>query len=143
MNINVYNLHEDQWEGKSDYIGRPGVLGNPFAIGRDGNREAVVEKYRTYLNGIVQAGLRGEFSAVVVTSTLTKEVESALRTGELSSPALRACVWHSVMELLRRARAGERLNLLCYCKPLDCHGDVMKRCLEWLNERLKPETLKR
>jgi hypothetical protein len=31
------------------YIGRPTKWGNPFKIGRDGNREEVLEKYRKYL----------------------------------------------------------------------------------------------
>lgn len=31
------------------YIGRPSIWGNPFVIGKDGNREEVVEKYENYL----------------------------------------------------------------------------------------------
>jgi hypothetical protein len=31
------------------YIGRPSKWGNPFAIGRDGTRDEVIEKYREYL----------------------------------------------------------------------------------------------
>ena len=31
------------------YIGRPSKWGNPFKIGRDGNREEVIEKYRNYI----------------------------------------------------------------------------------------------
>jgi len=30
------------------YIGRPSKWGNPFMIGRDGNREEVIEKYKDY-----------------------------------------------------------------------------------------------
>lgn len=33
------------------YIGRPSVWGNPFMIGRDGNRSMVIAKYRTWLLG--------------------------------------------------------------------------------------------
>ena len=33
------------------YIGRPSKWGNPFVIGRDGNREQVIEKYREYMLG--------------------------------------------------------------------------------------------
>jgi len=33
------------------YIGRPGKWGNPFSIGKDGNREQVIEKYRKYILG--------------------------------------------------------------------------------------------
>ncbi len=31
------------------YIGRPSQWGNPFVIGKDGNREEVVEEYLHYL----------------------------------------------------------------------------------------------
>jgi hypothetical protein len=31
------------------YIGRPSVWGNPFAIGRDGDRAEVVARYREYI----------------------------------------------------------------------------------------------
>ena len=31
------------------YIGRPGPWGNPFLIGRDGDRLEVIEKYRAWL----------------------------------------------------------------------------------------------
>ena len=30
------------------YIGRPSIFGNPFSIGRDGDRDSVIEKYRVY-----------------------------------------------------------------------------------------------
>ncbi len=36
---------------KSDvYIGRGSMFGNPFHIGKDGNRMEVIEKYRVYFN---------------------------------------------------------------------------------------------
>ena len=31
------------------YIGRPSVWGNPFVIGRDGDRAEVIAKYRAWL----------------------------------------------------------------------------------------------
>jgi hypothetical protein len=31
------------------YIGRPSVLGNPFVLGRDGDRSTVIEKFRHWL----------------------------------------------------------------------------------------------
>ena len=38
----------------SYYIGRPSLLGNPFKVGRDGNLEQVIEKYRRWLWGQIQ-----------------------------------------------------------------------------------------
>lgn len=31
------------------YIGRPSIWGNPFTIGKDGDRETVIKKYRSWL----------------------------------------------------------------------------------------------
>lgn len=31
------------------YVGRPSKWGNPFAIGRDGTREQVIERYRAWV----------------------------------------------------------------------------------------------
>lgn len=31
------------------YIGRPGAWGNPFVIGKDGDREEVIRRYKLYL----------------------------------------------------------------------------------------------
>ena len=32
------------------YVGRPSPLGNPYAIGQDGDRDTVVAKYRRWLH---------------------------------------------------------------------------------------------
>jgi hypothetical protein len=38
--------------GRGEYIGRPSPLGNPFVIGRDGDRDTVVDKYHAWLVGL-------------------------------------------------------------------------------------------
>ena len=43
----VLNKYKDG--GIGVYIGRPSIWGNPFVIGKDGNRDAVIEKYRNWL----------------------------------------------------------------------------------------------
>jgi hypothetical protein len=35
------------------YIGRPSILGNPFAIGKDGTREEVIKKYEDWLRSCI------------------------------------------------------------------------------------------
>lgn len=37
-------------EGADVYIGRPSAFGNPFKIGRDGDREEVIKKFRAWLH---------------------------------------------------------------------------------------------
>jgi len=64
------------------YIGRPSKWGNPFVIGKDGNRAQVIEKYKAWLN---------------------------------TNPALIAAA--------KTELRGK--DLVCFCKPLPCHGDVL------------------
>ena len=70
------------------YIGRGSAWGNPYVIGKDGNRAEVIAKYRKY--------------AVMMLS---------------ENPH-----W------LYRLRGKD---LVCYCAPLACHGDVL---LEMIGE---------
>ncbi len=65
------------------YIGRPSIWGNPFVIGKDGQRDDVIAKYETWLLG----------------------------NGQL------------VDQLT--ALAGK--DLVCWCAPARCHGDVLVR----------------
>lgn len=32
------------------YVGRPGIWGNPYVVGRDGTRDEVIAKYEEYLD---------------------------------------------------------------------------------------------
>lgn len=64
------------------YIGRPSKWGNPYQIGRDGDRASVIKQFATYL---------------------------AARP-DLSDQAR--------VELRGR-------DLVCWCAPLPCHGDVL------------------
>jgi hypothetical protein len=48
---------------RGEYVGRPSPLGNPFVIGRDGDRAAVITRYRQWLRERIAAGdplVRGE-----------------------------------------------------------------------------------
>ncbi len=66
----------------SVYIGRPRRWGNPFSIGKDGNREEVIQKYRLWLD---------------------------------EKPELK--------ERMRRDLKDK--DLVCFCYPQACHGDVI------------------
>jgi hypothetical protein len=41
----VVNLRREKYD---IYIGRPGPFGNKFIIGKDGNRQEVIDKYRIW-----------------------------------------------------------------------------------------------
>lgn len=45
MYTTIHNKYKEQYDV---YIGRPSIYGNPFQIGKDGDRQQVVEKYKNY-----------------------------------------------------------------------------------------------
>jgi hypothetical protein len=93
------------YRGVGVYIGRPSLLGNPFKIGKDGTRQEVIRKYGVWL------------------------WEQIKRRGE---------VYRELKRLAAIARQGD-LVLICWCKErdksVDCHGDLVKRSIEWLNSK--------
>jgi len=94
--VRVVNRHA--YTGTGTYVGRPGVFGNPYVIGKHGDRAQVIEKYREWLRREWKNGC---------------EVKQEL------------------LKLVAQAKSGD-LTLICSCKPLGCHGDVLKDVIETL-----------
>lgn len=108
MQICVINKHYDSRPG--EYIGRPSVLGNPFVLGEDGNREEVVDKYRRWLWKNIQGDgpvLRELF-----------RLKEQTRKGEL----ILIC-WCKRPD-----------------KEVACHGDVIEQALQWLDKKERGTT---
>lgn len=99
--LNMRSVTDDQFKDATR-IDRTTKWGNPFVIGKDGTREEVIKKYRSYL-------VKG------------------LRYGKFTHEELAALHGH---------------DLLCWCAPEPCHGDVLiaqsglaVKMLEVINER--------
>lgn len=62
----VLNKHRDSIPDTAVYIGRPSKYGNPFIIGRDGDRDTVIAKYEAWiatqpaLLAVIKRELRGK-----------------------------------------------------------------------------------
>jgi hypothetical protein len=41
-------------------------------------------------------------------------------------------VFDELVRIASKVKNGETVQLVCWCKPLSCHGDVVKRCVEWM-----------
>src|SRR5262245_37079986 len=93
------------YHGEGVYIGRPSLLGNSYKLGIDGTRQEVILLYRYWL------------------------WEEIKRGGK---------VYQELQRLASIARPGE-LILICWCKERDrnvsCHGDILKRSIEWLIQK--------
>ncbi len=85
MNTTVCNIKDAPADWKSNfqyvYIGRGSQWGNPFIIGRDGDRPEVIDKYRKYLE--------------------------------------------DNQHLIKKLGQLRGRTLVCFCKPDDCHGDIL------------------
>ena len=106
FNLSVVNGKVVGFDGKGKvYIGRGSygkkgsVLGNKFVVGKDGNRNEVVEKYRKWL--------------WVEFKKKSKVYEELVRIG-------------------RKVKNGEKVDLVCWCAPKRCHGDVVRNCIKWM-----------
>ncbi len=86
--------------GESFYIGRPSVLGNPFCIGKDGDRATVIAKYRHWLWNEIQGSAGPVFDEIHRLANMAKT---------------------------------QNLVLACWCFPEQCHAEVVKAAIEWIN----------
>lgn len=41
-------------------------------------------------------------------------------------------VFDELVRIAERVKREETVQLACWCKPLKCHGDVVKSCVEWM-----------
>jgi hypothetical protein len=89
----VLNKHEVGAPAGTVYIGRGSKWGNPFRIGPDGDRAAVIAKYACWLRD-----------------------------------------QHHLLRALDELRGHD---LVCWCAPLPCHGDL----LLWLANATRDERI--
>jgi len=87
MEMKVYKMGSAPAEAK--YIGRGSPWGNPYVIGKDGNRVEVIARFRAYAE-----------------KRLAQEPE-----------------WLKPLQ---------NHDLVCFCAPLSCHGDVLVQLLNML-----------
>lgn len=88
----VLNKHLVGAPAGAGYIGRGGKWGNPFRIGPDGDRAAVIAKHERWLRG-----------------------------------------QHHLLRALDELRGKD---LVCFCAPEACHGDLLLRLANGTREAL-------
>lgn len=126
FNIKRVNIKDTKHSSTRVYIGRANKtysllkseLANPFVIGKDGNREQVIQKYRVWLHEQVKEGLAGK------DNTVWKELKFLKRQAR----ELQQCREEGYLSI-------EPLTLACWCKEHEkCHGDIVISCLNWMND---------
>jgi len=110
--ITVVNKRTHKPTANDVYIGRPSVLGNPFTH--------IADK-RTLAQYVV--GSR-EQAVQMYREYFLKQIKEnkAFRTAFVD--LIGKCQYHDV-------------NLVCWCAPQSCHGDILKeQILAWLNPKI-------
>lgn len=104
MAIQVVNMKTHIKTPYDIYIGRGSALGNPYRLS-DYSREESIKMYDT------------ELSLCLATKADTLNMQF-----QVIKALLNAIWW---ME-----RWEGTCNLVCYCAPLKCHGDIIKKIVE-------------
>ena len=120
--ISVLNRkhHPTYWAEQSAayYIGRPSPLGNPFKIGPDGDRDAVIERYRLWLTEVLYFKDWWAQNPSAESDFLPEYVERM------------TAAYTEFDRLCAKYKREGTLKLMCWCSPLPCHGDVIANFIE-------------
>ncbi|MHB8252041.1 DUF4326 domain-containing protein [Acidithiobacillus sp.] len=103
MSHPILNIQSDDVRHAAD-VARPSPLGNPYAIGPDGNREEVIERYRGWLSARIT-----ERDPVVCTALLSIRPEQPLSCHCAPAPC-HAAVIAEVLDGGLQAQLRERTN---------------------------------
>lgn len=118
MTYTVVNLKTTKMGIRCD---RASVLGNPFDLRNESERDAVIQAYRKYLWEVVHTWEDPVNSATHI--AMDKGLAIASKWKRPTREAL-------VMEL-QRIEEMQSATLLCWCAPKACHCDVIVRYLDW------------
>lgn len=106
------------WDVRVD---RKSVLGNPFLMRNESERESVCNEYAIYFDAIVKNNLK------------------VLRDYGVSSKE-REAFMNELRRLYVIHRKFGKLNLFCWCAPKRCHAETIKKFLEqYLSTPTKPD----
>ncbi len=98
-------VNKRTYHGPGEYIGRPGVLGNPYSHIKKGtlakhlvdSRKESIKRYGSWIREQI---------------------------------AYNPCVRGEFFRLVRKYQTEKFLVLICWCKPEDCHGDILAEMIK-------------
>lgn len=107
--ITVVNKYKHTPTENDVYIGRSSVLGNPFTSIQD--RQTKAEFICNNREESVES-----FKQYILNKIYTKDLK--------------------ICDELNRIYKMKEVNLVCFCKPKSCHGDIIKEIIE--SKKKKP-----
>ena len=105
--INVVNKYKHEPSNNDVYIGRGSPLGNPFT----GSKKVENTK------------------AAFQCSSREKAIEKYENYLRLAIYENDSYICNEMNRIWKMAKTGD-VNLVCFCKPKACHGDIIKKLIE-------------
>ncbi len=101
----VVNKYKHEKTSDDEYIGRGSLFGNPYShlpskhsdVTLCADREEAIEAYREYFDDIMDS--------------------CGCKHKDLK---------HKIRQLIMKLRFGGEVNLVCFCTPKSCHGDIIR-----------------
>ena len=106
MTIKICNNHFHQETDKDIYIARPSIFGNPWS----------------HMDSNYPDAIKTETRKEAVYNYIQYFLQQYKNNVEFKE------VVDSLVELHKQK---QDINLVCYCSPNLCHGDVIKQFIEW------------
>lgn len=107
--VTVVNKYKHTPSENDVYIGRGSVLGNPFTSIKSRKTKA------TFVCNSIEESITS-FEKYIQNKISKDKDKDKVNCGELNR------IW-------KLAKEGD-VNLVCFCKPKSCHGDVIKNIIE-------------
>jgi hypothetical protein len=128
MNITVGKITRDPLNPNHQFrIDRTTILGNPFYLSRESDvdeRDYNLKVYRIYLNQMI----RHRRDPRILISDLA--IEFGLTTVKSwERPTLEEFL--TELDRLVELASIQPIELMCFCHPKRCHGNVLKSAIEW------------
>lgn len=105
--ITVVNKYKHTPTESDVYIGRGSPLGNPYTSKQLSDTKA-------------------KFQAKDRDDSIQKYREHLYTEIELRNDE----IWKGIREILNKLDKNGYVNLVCFCKPKPCHGDIIKEIIE-------------
>jgi Domain of unknown function (DUF4326) len=102
-------------------------MGNPFFLKEDADdegREFNLKMYRLYLNLVIRKGKEPWNSAAVLANQYDLFIPN---TWQKPTREVFMIKYNRMVELART----QPIELMCFCHPKKCHGDILKSAIEW------------
>jgi hypothetical protein len=128
VNITVGRITRDPIDpSRQIRIDRMTVMGNPFYLpseASDEEREFNLKMYRLYLDGI----LRKAYDPRTIAHRLAESYEFTI-PNTWQRPSLKT--FRDEFDRLVSLSLKQPIQLMCFCHPKRCHGDILKSAIEW------------